>query len=360
MDQDTLSDFYLEADELIKQAEDSVLALEKSENYEENFSSVFRAFHSLKGAAGMLELRRLQQHMHFLEDLLAKKKNDTSVSEELVDYLLKAIDASKIILTDGDAKFSYYDPDIQKPQGPEHTQQNLVSQDSEIESLEENSSEASEEVSEKASEEVSEKVSEEGPIHLKLEDNSNLRSLTQPEIDECVGHIFIVDDEKDILTISKILLEDHNFKVSTFLDPEDAIKALSFVSPDVIVTDISMPKMNGIDFMKQVNKLKPHLPIIVFSGYVTKDVCLDALASGVTGILEKPIDHNKFLSQVQTACDRYQAFKLMMNGLDLLVYQFDDFDKYLQDLGHESKRQMIRTELKKLLKQKQILIKRAG
>lgn len=329
MDPETLSDFYLEAEELFKQAEDSLLEIEKSDDddYQKHFSSVFRAFHSLKGAAGMLELTRLQEHVHFLESLLEQKKNDSSMSEKLVDYLLEGVDASKLILTDGDAKFSYYDPDAGVV-GPErssyiHNEENTDRLEQSVESIVE------------------------------------ISSVPLKKIDKISGHVFVVDDEKDILKISKLLLEEQGFEVSTFCDAKDAIKAVAFTSPDVIVTDISMPKMNGIEFMQQVNKLKPHLPIIVFSGYVTKDVCLDALAAGVSGIIEKPIDQEKFLNQVQAAHDRYQAFKLMMQGLDLLVYQFEDFDQYLQNIGHESKRATIRTELKKLLKQKQILIQRA-
>ena len=333
MDNDTLSDFYLEADELFKQAEDALLEIEKSDDYEKHFSSVFRAFHSLKGAAGMLDLFRLQEHMHFLEGLLEKKKHNTSMSEKLVDYLLEGLDASKVILTDGDVKFSYYDPDFED----DESTADLI-----LDGAKKNVNNATN-----------------IPINETAKKSTkSLKAFKSTE--NKVGHVFVVDDEVDILTISKILLEEHNFVVSTFQDAHDAITALEFISPDVIVTDISMPKMNGVEFMRKVNKLKPHLPIIVFSGHVTKDVCMDALAAGVSGILEKPIDQHKFISQVQTAYDRYQAFKLMMNGLDLLVYQFEDFDKYLQDLGHKSKREVIRTELKKLLKQKQILIQRAS
>lgn len=312
MDQETLSDFYLEAEELFKQAEESLLAIERSQDFQKNFSAVFRAFHSLKGAAGMLKLTRLQEHMHFLESLLEKKKAKSSMSEKLVDYLLLALDTSKTILTDGDASFDYYDPDEGKT----------------------------------------------APLQKPLIKVNEKEKNKSSEIIK--GHIFVIDDEEDILIISKAFLEENGFKVSTFSRAEAAIESLAKVSPDVIVTDISMPGMNGIEFMQQVNKIKPHLPVIVFSGFVTKEVCLDALSAGVSGILEKPFDRESFLGQVQSAYERYQAFKLMMQGIDLLIYQFEDFDKYLHEVGLNSKRQTMRKELKRLLKQKQILINRVS
>ncbi len=98
MDNDMLGDFYIEAEELFDEAEDSLLAIEKSDDYQSCFNSIFRAFHSVKGAAGMFGIEKLQEHMHFVENLLEKKKSDGSMSSAMVDYLLKAVDGARRIL----------------------------------------------------------------------------------------------------------------------------------------------------------------------------------------------------------------------------------------------------------------------
>jgi two-component system chemotaxis sensor kinase CheA len=69
---DMLNDFYIEVEELFSEAEDSLFGIESTDSFEQSFNSVFRAFHSVNGAAGMFGFEKLQQHMHYVEDLLEK------------------------------------------------------------------------------------------------------------------------------------------------------------------------------------------------------------------------------------------------------------------------------------------------
>jgi CheY-like chemotaxis protein/HPt (histidine-containing phosphotransfer) domain-containing protein len=322
MDQDMLSDFYVEAEELYAEAEDALLDLEKSNKFEENYNSIFRAFHSVKGAAGMCGLVRLQEHMHYLENLLEKKKVDGYFSETLVDYLLSSVDCAKKIATGENVDFNYFDPDSTD----DHAQ--IIGKEGG-------------------------KTLNEGiitSIRESIEKRKNIPHLN--------GHVFVVDDEDDILVLTRSFLEEAGYQVSTFDKAQDALAVIKESAPDVVVTDINMPEMNGVEFMKKVNKMMPHLPIIVASGYVTKDVCLDSLASGVSGIVEKPYDISVFSNIVDLAVERYRAFKLLNKSLDLIVYQFEDLDKYLEESGLNSKRKVLREELKTILKQKKILVER--
>ena len=323
MDHDMLSDFYVEAEELYAEAEDALLDIEKSNDFDTNFNSVFRAFHSVKGAAGMFGLDRLQEHMHYLENLLDKKKNDGKLSSLFIDYLLSGVDSAKKITSGEEVSFKYYDPDA---------------------------SEASTEVVGGETQEAS--VNKELISTIKA---GVIQSKSHPHIQ---GHVFVVDDELEILELTKDYLEIEDYHVTTFSKAKDAIEALKETVPDTIITDINMPEMNGIEFMREVNKLMPHLPIIVASGYVTKDVCLDSLACGVADSLEKPYDADVFNNVVSLAIERYRAFKLLNKSLDLIVYQFEDFDKFLAESGMESKRKVIREELKTIFKQKKVLIER--
>jgi FixJ family two-component response regulator len=86
--------------------------------------------------------------------------------------------------------------------------------------------------------------------------------------------------------------------------------------------------MNGVELVSAVTKMKPHLPIIVVSGSVTKEVCLETMASGVSGIIEKPFNQDVFLRMVKLNVKKYRNVKLLNKSIDLIVYQFEDFDGF--------------------------------
>ncbi len=314
MDNDMLSDFFIEAEELFDEAEESLLSIEKTDDFESCFNSIFRAFHSVKGAAGMFGIDPLQQHMHYVENLLEQRKGNTSITSEMTDYLLAAVDAARKILKGGEVEFSYYDPDA-----PEDS--NVPKQE----------------------------LDQEVKTAIQVEVNTRAKKKNSG------GLIFVVDDEQEILDVSRIFLENENYKVETFTSAQTALERLNSVVPDLIISDIKMPEMNGVEFVREVNKVKPHLPVIVISGFVTKEICLDAMACGVAGVLEKPYDSDSLLGMIQIFVNRYKNIKLLNKSIDLLVYQFEDFDVYLKENCGESKRTAFREELKSILKQKKSL-----
>lgn len=91
-------DFKIEAVELLELAEKSLLAVENGADFKAHFDSVFRAFHNIKGAAGVLEFVELQSHIHQLENLLMLSNNLDSIPKNHLDLLFKGIDAAKKIL----------------------------------------------------------------------------------------------------------------------------------------------------------------------------------------------------------------------------------------------------------------------
>ena len=318
MEDSMIDEFLIEAEELFVEGEEALIELEKGGEFTDHFNSLFRAFHSIKGAAGMFALDRLQEHMHYLENLLESKKDSGALSVALIDYLLHGIDCAKKILAGQEVEFDYYDPDAD----------NTDSSESSLETTE-----------------------EEAILKRNIEDR-----LAQKDHS---GYVYMVDDEEDILSITKLILENGGYKVRTFLEPQKALEAIKTESPDIVITDISMPEMDGIQLMEQLNKIRPHIPVVVLSGFVSKEVCLDALACGVTSILEKPCEPSQLVTVLQYGIDRYRAFKLLRKSIDMLVYQFEDFDRFLEQSGDESKRMMFRQELETLLKQKKVLLEKA-
>ena len=101
--------------------------------------------------------------------------------------------------------------------------------------------------------------------------------------------LWIVDDEESIRTICKSALEE-NFKIETFSNGSEALLALNSDKPDLIITDIKMPGLTGIDLLKIVAEKYPDLPTIVMTAHADIDNALSAYKGGAFEYLSKPFD----------------------------------------------------------------------
>lgn len=110
-----LEDFKIEALDLLQDAEDAFIDLEKARDPMVVYKVVFRSFHSLKGGAGMMGLDELQRHMHLLEDYLSTFQERTNELSKQVDYFLQAIDGAKSLLDGSVINFTYKSRDLEVP-----------------------------------------------------------------------------------------------------------------------------------------------------------------------------------------------------------------------------------------------------
>ena len=101
--------------------------------------------------------------------------------------------------------------------------------------------------------------------------------------------LWIVDDEESIRTICTSALEE-NFKIETFKSGSEAMLALNSEKPDLIITDIKMPGLTGIDLLKIVAEKYPNLPTIVMTAHSDIDNALSAYKGGAFEYLPKPFD----------------------------------------------------------------------
>lgn len=102
-----IEEFKTEAVELLDVAEKSLLALDLGSSFKQTYDAVFRSFHNLKGAAGMMEMHRLQAHTHELESVLMPFKDLDGMPKNYISYFLNGIDASRSILDGNDVEFNY-------------------------------------------------------------------------------------------------------------------------------------------------------------------------------------------------------------------------------------------------------------
>lgn len=100
--------------------------------------------------------------------------------------------------------------------------------------------------------------------------------------------VLIVDDEVDMALALKESLKRCGFKPEVYHNPADALAELNLNNFSLIITDMKMPKMNGIEFLKEIRRRNIFVPVIVITGYGTVENAVDAMKLGATDYIIKP------------------------------------------------------------------------
>ncbi len=112
--------------------------------------------------------------------------------------------------------------------------------------------------------------------------------------------ILIIDDEPAILKELKSSLEEESYYVDTLEDPTRALDIIGQLVPDLVLLDIFMPKMGGLELLTKIRKEYPHQKIMVISGFGTISMALDALRLGAIDFIEKPLNLDEILLKLDT------------------------------------------------------------
>ncbi len=115
------------------------------------------------------------------------------------------------------------------------------------------------------------------------------------------NHVLLVDDEEDLLRLWKLRLESQGYEVSTALSGEEALAKLSVIKPDVVLTDLRMPGIDGLALFEAIRERNKALPVIIITAHGSIPEAVDATRQGVFSFLTKPIDGNELIDQVERA-----------------------------------------------------------
>ena len=121
--------------------------------------------------------------------------------------------------------------------------------------------------------------------------------------------ILIVDDEKNYLTILSALLEDEGFEVLTAPGGSEALEIHKSSDLDLILTDMKMPKMDGIELLENIKENDPDLPVIMMTAHGTVDKAVEAIQKGAFTYVLKPFDNERLIIYVKKAASMYQVVK---------------------------------------------------
>jgi len=119
--------------------------------------------------------------------------------------------------------------------------------------------------------------------------------------------VLIVDDERSIRNSLRDILEYEKFQVDEAEDGESALELLQQQSYNVILCDIKMPRMDGIELLERIIE-KHDTPVVMISGHGTIDTAVEAIKKGAFDYISKPLDLNRLLVTVRNAIDRNELF----------------------------------------------------
>lgn len=116
--------------------------------------------------------------------------------------------------------------------------------------------------------------------------------------------ILIIDDEKAIRKALMEILSSEGYKTEEAADGEDGLKKFKERTFDVVLCDIKMPKLDGIEFLQKAGETNPDVPIIMISGHGNIETAVDAVKKGAFDYISKPPDLNKMLITIRNAMDK--------------------------------------------------------
>jgi DNA-binding NtrC family response regulator len=119
-----------------------------------------------------------------------------------------------------------------------------------------------------------------------------------------MSKILVIDDERSIRTTLKEILEYEKYQVDLAEDGQQGIDLIRKNEYDIILCDIKMPGMDGIEVLEKIQILTPDSPVVMISGHGNIDTAVESIKKGAFDFIEKPLDLNRLLITIRNAMDK--------------------------------------------------------
>ena len=122
--------------------------------------------------------------------------------------------------------------------------------------------------------------------------------------------VLVVDDEPDMLSLlTRILVKKCGYEVRQAESGNQGLETIAFWRPDVVLTDIRMPGLDGLDFFRRLKEIDPTMTVIIMTGYGTVEMAVQTLKDGVYDFFEKPFDNDQIVYAVARAMERTELLR---------------------------------------------------
>jgi PAS domain S-box-containing protein len=145
--------------------------------------------------------------------------------------------------------------------------------------------------------------------------------------------ILIVDDEEDIRVVLKISLSDLGYEVYTAENGDEALRIIQEVTPPIVLTDIRMPVMDGIELLRKIKQEDSETEVIMITGHGDMDLAIESLKHEATDFITKPIKDEVLEIALKRANERISMRR-----------QLREYTEHLEDLVREKSAQLVEAE----------------
>lgn len=115
------------------------------------------------------------------------------------------------------------------------------------------------------------------------------------------GHVLVVDDEPEMCDLLRKVLEKEGYRVSVAADGREAARALPDPRPDLVITDLLMPDVGGLDLLTEIRRTHPDLPVIIVTAFGDWHTYSRALELGAAAFISKPLKMAELVAAVHAA-----------------------------------------------------------
>ena len=154
------------------------------------------------------------------------------------------------------------------------------------------------------------------------------------------SRILVVDDNTAFCENIADILELHGYEVVAVGDGVKALEEVQADGFDLVLMDIKMPVMNGLEVFKKIKEIIPRLPVILMTAYAVEDLIEEALQGGIFGVLYKPFDPERLFSIIESALPDGALIMVVDDNLELCGTLCDVLDEheYRVKVAHDGQR----------------------
>ena len=148
--------------------------------------------------------------------------------------------------------------------------------------------------------------------------------------------ILLVDDEKDIRDVVHLSLSDMGYQVLEAEDGDQALRIFRDTQPPIVLTDIKMPNMDGIELLQKIKLENPETEVVMITGHGDMDLAIKSLKYKATDFITKPINVNVLEIALQRVCDKIvtrQQLREYTESLERLIREKTELQDHLSSLG---------------------------
>ena len=128
--------------------------------------------------------------------------------------------------------------------------------------------------------------------------------------------ILLVDDNEDFLDSTKDVLEDEGFEVITASSGEEAVRKVQSQPFDIVLMDIKMPGLNGVESLIEMKKRSPHIKVIMCTAYIVNGLIRQALEEGAYAVLNKPFEMDVLLRTIESSQQELKCGAILLADRD--------------------------------------------